>query len=112
MKDTLIYNNKGFVLAKADECVDDMLSRIVHKTVDIADLVAVVSAVVGHVQVLVNSSAGRALVTVTKTTSPNIRKSTYWLGREHIDMCEVTIDVVSHVNTDAPVKELVERFIV
>lgn len=100
------------MVAQANERADDMLTRIVNKTTDMADLVSVVGAVVGHVQVYMACPAGEALVTVAMINAPEVFKSNRWLGNEQIDTCELTIDVVSLVNTDAPIEEFVEKFIV
>lgn len=95
------------------ECLpaEKILESVAHGAAAIAEPLSVVGAVLGHVLITVQSSAGSASVCVERIDAPIVIRFSDWDAEQLISQYVLTVDLVSLIHIDVPVDDLVHQLL-
>lgn len=104
VENALVYSRKGEVQLAQLVAAEELLQSVTEKVGTLADLVAVDGAVLGHVKALLECPAGKAGISFTQAGVPGIIRHSGWNGEMQVKSGTLVLNVLSLVNTDAPVE--------
>ena len=109
VNNALIVSRKGTVSFNTPVKAEKALASISANITSIAEQLAVDGFIAGHIKALVECSAGKATVSITRLDTIDVVEHNGWHPEEIVTSCILSTNFLSIENTNVPVDKLINE---